>query len=567
MASLGIRQFFRRAAVAATTLCGVLGTTQSLSQTPGDFDRSFGPGTGFVANISIGIPQIYPSASMVAMAVQPDGKYVLAGSCLDFGPIEKFCAMRLNADGTLDSTFNGPDPVAPGNGKFMFPFGTGNSSATALLLQPDGKLVLAGNCELAGNSEFCVARLNVDGSFDETFNGPDVSMPGNGKFMLPGVGRTGNHQLGSAALHADGRIALAGSCSGGINDTFYSVVCVATLNPNGTYDVSFNGPDVSAPGHGQFTFRISSGYDFPSAIVIQPDTKVLIAGRCETGSPNGQNLLCITRLLRDGTVDAVDFFGGGGGAGSRGKILLGVTQAGHQLGGIALQADGRIVLAGTCTTSVGTYFCGTRILANGITDATIAARSDSPVGVISAGRFLVNRPLNAQSANTVFVQSDGRILITGKCDAGSAGTQYSFCMARLNSDGNLDTTFDGAFSRANGAVAMQLRGSNDFVTSSMLLHDGRIVLAGQCYDGFTFYRRCVARFRGGPFEAPRCSLDIDGDGRILAATDLLMLMRISRGATGDAVTQSIRFESHATRTAWPTLRTYLISQCGMTLTP
>ena len=98
--------------------------------------------------------------------MQPDGKIVLAGTCRDNVSNEYFCVARLNTDGSPEPTFIGPSGT--GIGKFLVPVGSnGLGKATAMALQPNGKIILAGYCSNGANYEdFCAVRLNGDGSFE-----------------------------------------------------------------------------------------------------------------------------------------------------------------------------------------------------------------------------------------------------------------------------------------------------------------------------------------------------------------------------------------------------------------
>lgn len=78
---------------------------------------------------------------------------------------------------------------------------------------------------------------------------------------------------------------------------------------------------------------------------------------------------------------------------------------------------------------------------------------------------------------------------------------------------------------------------------------------------------CLARFEGGPFDAKNCSMDIDGDGKVLATTDMLIGTRVALGLTRNAVIGGTSFASHATRKTWPDIRNCLVSQCGMSVVP
>ena len=86
-----------------------------------------------------------------AMTLQPDGKVLVAGYCYN-GTNNDFCAARYLSNGTLDTTWNG-------TGKVITPIGSGDDNATAMALQPDGKVLVAGSCVGATNADFCAARF------------------------------------------------------------------------------------------------------------------------------------------------------------------------------------------------------------------------------------------------------------------------------------------------------------------------------------------------------------------------------------------------------------------------
>ena len=163
---------------------------------------------------------------------------------------------------------------------------------------------------------------------------------------------------------------------------------------------------------------------------------------------------------------------------------------------------------------------------------------------------------NSAGAAALAAQPDGKLVITGFC---YSGPNYHFCAVRLNSDGSFDTTFN-----VTGKL-IQLIGSNDDQVAALAVQpDGRIVLAGACVNGAAS-NFCAVRLDGGPFGARACTLDLDGDGKVLATTDALISMRVALGLRGSAVVGGIVFPAGATRTDWPAIRAYLETQCGMTL--
>jgi uncharacterized delta-60 repeat protein len=535
------RALMRALAGGIALAIGVLLSAGAFAQqdpVPGSLHTSplpgFASGNGKIANLAIGTGSDFASA----VALQPDGKIVLAGYCFN-GSDYDFCVARLNADGSLDATFDGPGGA--GNGKFLLPIGSDRDIATAIALQPDGKIVLGGYCRNASNDDFCVARLNADGTLDASFDGPGGA--GNGKFLLP-IG-AGDDQANAIALQPDGKILIAGSCV----DGFY-YFCLARLNADGTLDTSFDGP--GGAGNGKFLFAIGLNDDVANALALQPDGKILVAGYCSNGSNDD---FCIARLNTDGTLDAS--FDGPGGNGN-GKFLLPIGSSGDVATAIALQPDGKIVLAGYCSNGFGFDICIARLNADGTLDASF----DGPAGA-GDGKFVFSIGVSVSYARALALQPDGKIVLAGYCVNAS---DPDFCIARLNTDGTLDSSFDGPGGNGNGKFLLPIGSSGDVATALALQPDGKIVVAGNCFNG-TNDDFCIARLNGGPFGAQNCKLDFDGDGKVLATVDGLIATRVMLGMTGNAVIAGITFAPHATRTTWPAIRDYLVNQCGMVIAP
>src|SRR5581483_7061465 len=228
-----------------------------------------------------------------AVAVQPDGKIVAAGTAGD-----RFALARFNPNGCwLDTSFNGsgrfttkigkhsaasavalqPDGkiVAAGwsydagrddfalarfnpTGKVLTPVGAGDALASAVALQPDGKLVVAGEARDPGTGfQFALARYNSDGSLDTTFNGT-------GKVMTPIAPNGGYDRAMGVAVQPDGKIVAAG-----FSDFSGTGFALARYNPDGSLDTSFNGT-------GTLTTSIG-GAALASGVALQSDGKIVAA--------------------------------------------------------------------------------------------------------------------------------------------------------------------------------------------------------------------------------------------------------------------------------------------------
>ncbi len=448
------------------------------------------------------------------MAVQPDGKVLVAGFCVNIG----LCAVRYNADGTLDVSFGGAGTLPS-----VFVPNVGNGTP-ALALLPDGKFLVAATCFDLGDNDFCVFRFNADGSIDSTF--------ATGGSTITPIG-SANDRARAMLTQPDGKIVVAGTCNNGVDSDF----CAVRYLPNGTLDPSFG-------SGGKVVTAFSNRDDVVIAMTLQPDGKLLLAGSCNNGTVED---VCALRYGINGALDAS--FGSGG-------KLIAVVGSGYSAArAVALQADGQLLVAVECVTDVSVSkidFGTLRVNANGTLDTSFGA-SGTLVTSINTGNNYVT---------AMTLQPDGKFILAGYC---AVSGQVDFCAARLTAAGALDATFGtgGKLTTgiSNGATPAT---SNDFVTAIALQPDGKLLLAGYCRSG-TYDKFCVARYDGGPFTAPACSLDIDGDTQVLATTDSLIHARIALGIRGDALVAGITFPVNAQRKTWAQIRGHLVSMCGMVL--
>ena len=151
---------------------------------------------------------------------------LLAGNCHN-GANNDFCAARYLVSGTLDTTWNG-------TGTVITPIGIGDNRASSITLQPDGKVLLAGNCSNGANNDFCAARYLASGSLDSTWNGT-------GK-VVTAIGIDGDFAR-AMTLQPDGKVLLAGICSNGTNLDF----CAARYD-GGPFGYQNCKPDLDGDG-------------------------------------------------------------------------------------------------------------------------------------------------------------------------------------------------------------------------------------------------------------------------------------------------------------------------------
>lgn len=279
-----------------------------------------------------------------AISIQGDGKIVVAGISDDTAT-QDFWVARLNADGTLDPSFGG-------DGTVTMDFGGVSDHLADLAIQDDGRLVVVGHSYQGSSRPLAIARLNSDGSLDTTFGSS-------------GTGRVTTQieqydDVTGVTLQADGKILVAGNRlipgSGFFSPATYDWI-VVRYNANGTLDSSFD-------GDGIVITDIDGAVDEGGDVVVQSDGKIVVAG---ISSANW----ALARYNVDGSLDAT--FDGDG------KRRL---DFGSQVAGIEVTPDDKIVVGGygaNVATLTGTNFLLSRFNADGSTDNTFG--TDGTAGV------------------------------------------------------------------------------------------------------------------------------------------------------------------------------------------
>jgi uncharacterized delta-60 repeat protein len=330
----------------------------------------------------------YGDERAYAVAVQPDGKIVVAGF-MDAGPNEAFAIARYMPDGSPDIGFGGS---IYGYAYFLFTPTTSYSRIGAIALQPDGKIVAAGKATVGGNPDFALVRLLPTGMLDTSF---DVD----GKVRHP-VG-VATDEINDIAIQPDGRIVAVGESQGGVSS---NDVTVARYNTDGSLDTSFNLVGVQ-------TTALSVEPDAAEGVVLQPDGKIVIAGQAEDGAGISRIV-----LVRYGAGGGLDFSFGTGGIAS--TDFAPYTVRGLD---IALQNNSKFVVVGDYYLDIPPVqeFLVAQYDSSGALDKTFDGD-----GVMTRAFSSPDRNI----ANAVAVQSDGKILAGGLA---WTGTDYDFAMMRL----------------------------------------------------------------------------------------------------------------------------------------
>ena len=350
------------------------GTTQyyiTRLNSNGTLDTGFTTGAGF-------------DNTIYAIAVQSDGKIVIGGDFYSYNGTSQDGITRLNSNGTRDTSFN---------------IGTGfDGYVSAIAIQPDGKIIVGGNFYYYnGELQFCITRLNSDGTCD---------------FQLGGFGRGYDPPLlvPAIAIQPDGKIIVGGNFTS--YNTFTTRHGITRINPDGTNDTSFN-------PFGAFYNGVGTNTVF--AIAVQSDGKIVVGGNFTSYDGTTQNR--ITRLNSNGTRDTSFNIG----TGFDGSVNT-----------IAVQSDGKILVGGQFTSYNGTT-------QNRITTLNSDGTRDTS--------FVIGTGFNS-SVNTIAIQSDSKIIIGGSFTSYNGTTQNR--ITRLNSNGVLDTEFTIGTGTNNTVTAISI---------------------------------------------------------------------------------------------------------------
>ncbi len=272
--------------------------------TDGSLDESF-DGDGIVTtNIGIGT-----NDSAYALSIQADDKIVVAGFT-STGGVNDFALVRYNADGSLDNSFHG-------DGIVTTDIGSDDDVAYALTIQPDNKIVAAGySYNDPTNYDFALARYNADGSLDDSFDGDGV--------VTTSIDSDIDVAF-SVSIQADNKLIVAGSSYNGVDDDF----ALARYNADGSLDDSFD-------GDGKVTTDIGSDTDAASALCIQEDGRIVVAGSSYNGADDD---FALARYNTDGSLDN-SFHGDG-------KVTTDIGSDNDVAYALCIQEDGKIVAAGS----------------------------------------------------------------------------------------------------------------------------------------------------------------------------------------------------------------------------
>lgn len=432
-----------RATFIAAILFAATASTAAAATRNGDLDPNFGDAGATLVDIGEG------QGVWVDLARLPDGKLLLGGSYNAGMPTGMdMVVARLNPDGSLDTSFSF-------DGKVEIVVGPGASSdyLLDLLVQPDGRIVLAGianSPDPAEGVDMAIVRLNANGSLDGSFGA------GGKVFVDFGLGGASvDEQARSIALFPDGKLIVAGSApvTGAGTD-----MALVKLNPDGSRDTNFG-----SGGRTTVRFELSATFLDEEARSVAVDSlgRIVVAGTAAKGLEDTD--FAVARLLgNNGQLDA-GFSGDG-----RHTVAFDIAASlRDEIYGLLLGSDNSLTLVGAAT-DVGYDMAVVRLHPDG-----------SPVaGFGNAGRVTVPFDLGGAGQNNEFAVSglrhgDRLLLVgTGFADLGGVNPEQVTMLAQLLPDGQLDPDF-GQFGKA---VLANNFGGSAMASTTAIADGGRALL-------------------------------------------------------------------------------------------
>ncbi|HEX8312697.1 MAG TPA: hypothetical protein VF614_15350 [Chthoniobacteraceae bacterium] len=390
---------------------------------------------------------------VLVLAMQEDGKVLVGESYTRTDEVVRPGLSRLNPDGSVDETFN--------TGTLFLrtlPDGSQvNAPATHIVIQGDGKIVVAGSfVPVQGSYEYKIMRLNADGSFDPSFDPGSFiyeTVPGN--VLGLALWRDPANPSAPERIVAIGgftdHVEVETDANGNPSSTLRSRAGIARLNADGSLDLTFD------PGTG-FTNRELRNAVM-SALLVQPDGKIIAAG--SFSAYNDVPSRTIARLNADGTRDTTF------------DTSVSFANQGF-INAMARSDDGKLLIGGYLAPSDPNSFFTTiiRLNENGSSDATF----DAGIGFGNVG---------TGGLQDLLLQADGKIFAAGDFLSYRGVNRRS--IARLNPNGTLDTSFNPGTGFGGAGVVFDIA----------LQADGKIVAVGSFTKYYGTVRHFLARIQGG----------------------------------------------------------------------
>ncbi len=428
-------------AVGIVSINGVTGFAVARYNTDGSLDAvnfgAFSDVPGTVVITSFGPGTDYVQAASVAM--QTDGKIVVVGTVTISG-LEQFGIVRLNTDGSLDTTFgaSSPEPGTVLTPSFTLdPADTFSSGATSVVITSSGSIVVVG-AATTNTTSFAVAVYDTDGNLDPSF-GASSDVPGTvltSAFTDPATD-TNTASATAVAVQANGKIVVVGSVN--TNPTGTEQFGIARYDTDGALDITFSAGS-PVPGTVLIPSFVADPANMASssaaAVTIQPNGYIVVVGHAEIIDPMTSDSLtqfALARFDTDGELD-ITFGALSPVPGTVTTNTFGTVNIGSFARGVALQDDGKIVVVGAAIILVRFTLLNDLVLARytsaGILDPTFGVMSTVPGTVVT---YSFGTGTVQTSASGVVIQADDKIVVVGTVVMDPSTPQLQFALARYNS--------------------------------------------------------------------------------------------------------------------------------------
>ena len=399
----------------------------------GSLDQSF-------ANNGILILQLSATSGdqAISVEVQSDGKILVAGDAYQgTATATDFYVLRFNENGTFDSSFGS-------NGKVFTDFNGLNDIADAMVIQPDGRIILAGQTATPNSRfNFALVRYNADGSLDPRF--------GNGGKVDLGT-PTFESLIRDVQLQSDGKIVAVGRRFSGTDSDFV----VLRYDSDGAFDTSFDQDGMVVTSFGAM--------DFANSVEIQPDGKIFAVGTASVGSPS-RDVFTAARFNIDGSFDTT--FDGDG------KLTTAIGDWGDVAYDTVILPDGKMLVAGTSQDQFS--------LVRYNVDGSLDSGFDGDGKVTTALGTIEDKGFSLALAH------EGKIIVGGSSFDGTS--ERDLALVRYNSNGQVDGSF-GLVGRVQTSVA----NLEDTAFDVAVQPDGKIVSAGTTGAAAGFENLAVVRY-------------------------------------------------------------------------
>ncbi len=421
-----------------SSLIFAFGSFSGLAQPAGGLDLTFGT-DGIVIHDVTGNAE-----GAVDVVLQSDGKILVAAKSTN-GILTEFSLLRYNSDGSVDNTFDTDGYVDVSMTNFDYP--------NAIAVQSDGKILIVGSTELSpfsGDMSLAVVRFNTDGSLDNAFDGDGRLIIDDPTYSLFG------HDI---VLQTDGKIVVAASGTTSSEGDLWTF----RFNTDGSYDNTFDADGVSVVNWGPNSENAGS-------LCLQSDGKIVVVGTNVTDFTTSFDVI-VQRLNTDGSLDNT--------FDSDGMVQTDVNLDADYGTAVMMQPDGKILVGAPVTISTDLDAGVLRYNTDGSLDITFDTD-----GIAVSDLFLAS-----QGVYDIDLQADGKIVVAGR--HADLGTGDDFMLSRFNADGSTDITFN-----TDGIATTDITtaSEDDVINAICIQPDGKILGVGYTRDAGSVERIGLARY-------------------------------------------------------------------------